>query len=209
MKFRGKYTFKIWIQLEHLKEKILEAVENKQPEFPDYLLGYISTALNVKYKLFEQADWIKIVQLFYACLSKSPLIKLPILSPSSEKYKEEAWNYEGRTWHLYSHLLAKEYGWSLEYISTLQIDEALAKIQEIVVDEQLDKEFLYGLSEIAYPYNESTKKSVFKPLDRPHWMRERIQPVPRFKIPKAAMPMGVVMMDNVIPDAYLPKEIVH
>lgn len=209
MKFRGKYQFKQWLDLESLKEKISLAVENKQPEFPDHVFAYLSTAFRIHHKWYEHADWLMIVKAFYVALTKSPIVKLPILTPNNEKFKEEPWSYDGRNWHLYSHMLAKEYGWSLEYISQLQVGEALAKIQEILVDNQLDREFFYGLSEIAYPYNEQSKKSIFKPLDRPHWMREKIQPVQRFKIPKAMMPMGVVNIQDVLPDEYLPKEIIH
>lgn len=207
IKFKGQYKFKKWIHLESIKEKVIGAVENKQVDFPNYLLLYLSTALGVSSKYFELADWDKIVLLFYLCISKSPPIKLPLTSPTSEKYKEEPWNYEGRIWHVYSHLLASNYGWSLEYISQLQVQEALATIQEILVDTQLEHEFYYGLSEIAYPYDKNTKKSIFKPLDRPHWMRPKAQPIPRFKIPKAVMPMGNVIMDNVLSNEFLPKEI--
>lgn len=200
---RGKFLFKQWVILEGKKEKIFKAAETD--DFPDALLDFVSAALGVSSKWFEQAHWEKVVLAFYVSLARYTKLSLPMITPTSENFKEESWSYDGRTWHLYSHLLAKEYGWSLEYISRLQVDEALAKIQEIMTDNQLDREFYYGLSEIAYPYNPQTKKSHFKPLQRPHWMREKIQPVPRFKISSEYMPMGVVMMDNVLPEEYLPK----
>jgi hypothetical protein len=153
---------------------------------------------------------MKVVLLFYACIAKSPIIKLPITEPTGTTKKEdEPWDYEGRQWHLYSHILAKTYGWTLDYISQLQVHEAIAKIQEILTDEQLEHEFYYGLSEIAYPYDSSTKKSSFKPLDRPSWMRPKAKEIPRFKIPKSIMPMGVVVVDGVLPNEYLPKEIIN
>ena len=195
--------------LESIKEKIVEAVENSSPEFPDRVFDYISTAISIPAKYYSRANWIKIVELFYLCISKSPSIKLPIVTPTDEKFSKEPWDYANRTWHLYSHLIAKEYGWSLPEISRLQVVDALSMIQEIMVDKQLEREFYYGLSEIAYPYNEQTKKSIFKPLERPHWMRVKILPVPRFKIPKDMMPVGVVKIDGAIPEEYLPKEIIH
>lgn len=206
-RWRGKYKFRKWVILEGWKEKILGAVEHGQAEFPDYLLMYISTAWGIPSKWFEQADWLKVVEAFYVCLSKSPIVKLPITASTSEKIKDDPWTYDGRTWHLYSHLIAKEYGWSMKEISQLPVHDALAIIQEIMVDKQLDREFLYGLSEIAYPYDSGSKKSTFKPMQRPHWMKEQIQPIPRFKIPASMLPVGVVMMDKVLPDEYLPKEI--
>ena len=209
---RREYLFRQWIELENIKSKIIEAVENSHPDFPVYLLDYISTALGVSSKWFEKAEWIKIVELFYACLARSPKVDIPLTSPSKEKFKDDPWTYEGRTWPLYSHLIAQAYGWTLKEISQLQVGSALSMIQEIMVDKQLEKEFQYGLSEIAYPYNKSTKKSVFKPLDRPYWMRPTFNPqidIPRFKIPVGMMPEGVVVMDKVLPDEFLPKEVVH
>jgi len=205
----GKYRFKKWMQLESIKEKVIKAVENEQLDFPDWLLLYISTALGVSSKYYEQADWLKIVLLFYACLSKSPIVKLPITSPSFEKSKDEPWSYEGRIWYVYSNALASAYGWTLEYISQLHVDEALSMIQEVLVDGQLEHEFYYGLSEIAYPYDKNTKKSIFKPMERPHWMRPKAKPIPRFKIPKSVMPMGNVVSAGVLGEEYQPKEIIH
>lgn len=195
------------MQLETIKEKIGTAVKVSGEDFPDRVLEYIFTAVGVSPRWYEKADWMRVINLFYVCLSKSPTIHLPILNPSGEESKTEPWHYEGRTWHAYSHLLAKAYGWTLKEISQLQVGEALAKIQEILTDEQLDREFLHGLSEIAYPYNKNTKKSEFVPLPRPHWMRPKAKPIPRFKIPKATLPMGNVVTDGVLSDEYMPKPV--
>lgn len=209
-KIRGKYLFKQWIELEGKKEKVIQAVVNKSPDFPDLLLGFIATALGVSYKYYEKADWIEIIKAFYVCLSLFPTIKLPITEYQDNKKDEKpSWEYDGRVWHFYSHLLASAYGWSLEYISHLHPVEAIAKIQEILTDRQLEQEFYYGLSEIAYPYNSSTKQNNYKPLERPYWMRTKMQPIPKFKIPASMIPPGVVIADNVLPEEYLPKEIIH
>lgn len=207
MKFRREYPFKIWINLEYYKEKMLESVQNSSPDFPQYVLEYISLATKVPYKWYENANWVKIITLFYICISKSPTIKLPIISPTNEKHTEEPWNYPQRSWYLYAHIIAKSYGWSLDKIAKLKVKDALSLIQEIMTDTQLDREFQYGLSEVAYPYNEQTKKSIFKPLERPHWMRPDIKPIAKFKIPVSMLPMGEIKIDGVLPDEYLPKEI--
>jgi len=77
------------------------------------------------------------------------------------------------------------------------------------VDDQLDREFIYGLSEIAYHYDKNTKTRKFVPLPRPHWMREKIQPVKKFPILKAMMPMGNIISDGVLPPEMMPKEYIH
>lgn len=203
----GIPTFKRWLELESLKEKVVKAVRDGT-DFPTSLFQYLSTALSINFKYYEQADWFRVVELFYVVLSKSPKIELPMVSPTNEKHKEEPWNYEGRNWHLYSHMLAKEYGWDLETISQLQVEEALAKIQEIITDEQLDREFYYGLSEVAYSYDKGSKKSKYNPMPRPHWMRPKIKPIERFLIPASMLPVGNVMMDG-IPDELKPKEVIR
>lgn len=185
---------------------MVQAIES-DGDFPTELLRFLSIAWGIDYKWFEKSDWVLLVNSFYICLSSSPQIKLPLTSPTNEKSKEESWNYPGRTWHLYSHLLAKAYGWTLAEISNLQVEEALAKIQEIMVDDQLDREFYHGLSEIAYHYDKNTKTSKFVPLPRPHWMRPRIEPIKKSRIPASLMPMGVVIADGVLPPEFMPKEI--
>lgn len=200
---------KKWIELEDRKEKIIKAVEGGN-DFPSELFSYLSTALGVSYKWYEYADWLLIVRAFYVCVSKSPQVELPITSPNDEqRTKEESWDYDNRTWHLYSHLLAKSYGWTLEYIAKLPVLETMAKIQEIIVDDQLEKEFQYGLSEMAYRYDKNSKTSKFVPLPRPAWMRPKIHPIKKSLIPRAMLPMGNIITDGVLPPELMPKEIVH
>ena len=206
MRGTGTPRLKKWIELEQRKEKIIEAVE-KGDDFPNELFSYLSTALGVHSKCYDKADWYQVFQAFYVCLSKFPELELPLLTPSNEKGKDEPWNYPYRTWHLYSHLLAKAYGWTIKEISQLHVEEALAKIQEIIVDDQLEKEFFYGLSEIAYPYDKNSKTSKFVPLPRPHWMRTKIQPVKKVIIPASMMPVGNVIMEGVLPPELMPKEV--
>lgn len=203
----GTPTFQRWLELESLKEKIIKAVR-EGTDFPTHLFAYLRTALFINPKHYEKADWFRVVELFYAVLNKSPQVKLPITSPTNDEHKEESWDYDGRIWHLYSHMLAKSYGWSLEYISQLQVVDALAKIQEILTDEQLDREFFYGLSEVAYSYDKGSKKSKYNPMPRPHWMRPAMKPVERFLIPAYMLPVGNVDMRGV-PDELKPKEVVH
>lgn len=204
---RGKQPkFKKWIELEYYKDKLIKATD-EEGYFPKYLLSYLSVAFGIKYKWFEFADWMLLVRAFYLIISTSPKVNLPITAPTKEIHKEEDWSYDGRMWHLYSHLLAKNYGWTLEYISCLQVEEALAKIQEIMVDEQLEQEFFYSLSETAYSYDQQTKKSKYVPLPRPSWMRPKVEPekIKKFAIPASLLPFGVVN-PNALPDELLPKE---
>ena len=94
---------------------------------------------------------------------------------------------------MWLHLFAKAYGWSSEYIANLEIEDGVALLQEIIVDNQLQREWEWGMNEMAYPYNQMTKKSEFKPLDRPSWMQKKYEAPKKIKIPIHLIPLGNVI----------------
>lgn len=194
--------------LEGLKEKVIKAVGQGSDDFPVLLIEFISTALHIPAKYFQDAEWTQIIQAFYKIVLRCPIVKLPLTEPSNDTSSPENWDYEGRTWHLYAHLIAEAYGWTFNVISNLHVLDALATIQEILTQKQLDREFQHGLSEIAYPYNAQTKKSEFKALPRPHWMRARIMPVMKFKMPTSSLPVGNVDYDA-LPEELRPQPFVN
>jgi hypothetical protein len=116
-----------------------------------------------------------------------------MLRDSPKESKPVDWDYDGRTWAYYSHLLAKAYGWTLEYVAEMDVNEALAHLQEIMTDDHLEKEFTYSLSEVAYPYNKSTKTSNFKPMTKPYWMRPPMKQIPTYKIRRDMLPQGRIV----------------
>lgn len=195
LKFQKKPTFGKWIRLEEQKNKIVKAVEESSDEFPHHVLTFLSTALRLPVRSFEQAHWENIVRAFYKCLKLTQCqIELPILQPTQEEQKEDTWTYDHRIWHLYSHMLAKSYGWTLEYISNLTVEEVFPKIQEIITEDQLNKEFLWGMSEHSVSYDSKTQTGHFNPLPRPQWMNRSIKPIPAPKpanIPDGLKPLGV------------------
>gem|GEM_PF-1164995 len=103
-----------------------------------------------------------------------------------------AWDHDDREVMLWIHTIAMAYKWSRPDIENLWPEEAVGFIQEILADNQFEKEFIYSLSEIAYPYDKATKKSRFIPMTRPAWMvigggkkNERVL--------KEALPVGNVL----------------
>ena len=183
----AKLSFRKWIALEEAKITIQKSVESS--EFPDRIFDYLSTAFD---SVNENEPWENSVLSFSKALSDFQPKKIPLLTSSPKKEKPIPWDYEGRSWAYWSHILAKAYGWTLEYIAELDMDEALARVQEILADEQLDREFTYSLSEIAYPYNSSTKKSIYKPMPRPFWMKDSVPPVKAFRFERNLLPVGLV-----------------
>jgi hypothetical protein len=207
----GEKSYKItrsklkrWIELESLKTKAFDfAKRGRAMEFCDCILSYVSIASGVGIEELEKISWVDIVFSWeIAVRLNQPNPNLPLYAVRKlDKEKEPIWNYEGRIWYVWVHDLASKYGWSIEYISELDIDDASSLLQEIFTDEQLNREFHWMLSEIAYPYNESSKKSEFKPLQRPIWMMEEIRAIKegkdlKIKIRKDHMPVGNIIRWN-------------
>lgn len=122
-----------------------------------------------------------------------PTKEFPILEKQPKSESSVVWDYMGRSWYMWVNLLAHSYGWTIDCISNLEIDDGLALIQEVLIDEQIQKEWQWSLSEIAYPYNQTTKKSEFKPLPRPPWMTPKVEKIETFQIPAFLMPVGKVI----------------
>lgn len=200
--------FRRWIDLEELKEHFIRAAE-EGTEFPQTLFSLLSAALKISPERLKLMEWQKLLIAFnQVCLHNFPHVLLPILSEAPAiKARKDAWDYEGRTWFLYSHMVAKAYGWTLEEISQLKVEDALAIIQEILTDEQLDREFAWGMSPNAYSYDDKSKVSKFVELPRPYWMKPKIDIVKKLRIPKMMLPVGNVNYEAV-DEATKPKEIV-
>lgn len=189
-------TFRKWVELEKKKSDFISAAESD--EFPEKVFAYLSAA-----GYSTKGDWrstvLSLQKAYVEYLPKS----LPILDAAPKEGKPVDWDYDNRTWNFYSHLLAKSYGWTLEYIAELETNEALGHLQEILTEDHLEKEFVYSLSEVAYPYNKSTKKSEFKPMKRPYWMKPVINTeIKKFKIKRDMLPMGKIVDISGLPPQY-------
>lgn len=186
--------FGVWTRLEKLAAKINEAVESNITEFPILVTSYISTALFLPAKLVRGLPWIVVWSLFLLARDANTPTKIPLLMTKKDNIKEKklGWDYDTREEKYWVHLLAKEYGWELEYIQGLDTNVALAHIQEILTEEQLDREFLWSMSEIAYPYNSTTKQARFSPLPRPYFMQQDAPELKKIKIRKDMLPVGVM-----------------
>lgn len=192
---------KRWIELESLKTKTLDfAKRGRAMEFCDNILSYVSICTGVEIDELDKLPWTEIVFTWQRLLSlNTPNLDIPIYAVQNlDDKKKPVWDYEGRTWYTWVHDLAHEYGWTIEYIAELDIDDASSLLQELIINDQLDKEFHWMSSEVAYPYNESSKKGEFKPLQRPVWMMEQIRSIKEGKdqnirILKEHLPVGNII----------------
>ena len=183
---------KKWLELEDIKAEIFDAAEDGYT-FANGIIDYLSAALCISAIEFEEFAWYEVAEAYATINALNKLnFQFPLLKEQPNKTKPP-WDYEGRSWYIWANLLAKAYGWELAYIANLDPDDGIALLQEILVDDQVEKEWQWGLSEIAYQYNETTKKSEFKELPRPVWMQKEIRkPIAQAKIPASMLPVGIV-----------------
>lgn len=208
-KFYSRPKFGRFLELEETKNKIRQAAKRKEKQFPDLLVSYVSAAFFIPKFILDRVRWDLLFGLFGIIASHSkPTSDIPLLKPHATKDKKDTWDYDGREHAMYVHIIARAYGWSKKTIDNLDIDDALKLIQEIIVDEQLDREFLWSMSDRSYIYNYKTKSGKPNPLERPYFMKEETKAPEKMLIPKSMMPMGNVSYATLSTD-YHPKEIKH
>lgn len=182
---------KVWLDLENIRGKIGEAVDPWDAgKLSESICSYVSTALSIE---VEELPWME-VAIALRKIDQTCAIEydFPFLRVQIDD-KKETWDYEGRTWYIWLHMLASEFGWTAEYIADLDVDMAFALAQEIAVRNQLEKEFQWATSEVPYQ-----TKDGFKPLERPRWMlysTDRPEDN-KIKIRKEFMPVGIIKKWN-------------
>lgn len=191
-----RLTLKGWASLDDLRKQIADCEDTDTA--CDLIFKSIELATEERPN-WDEVSWIDAsLEFIETSRINQPTIKLPILT-SENKEDEMPWEYAGRTWPFWLNVFAKHYGWDEVSIAALDIDTAIALYQEIAVDEQLEKEWQWGLSEKSVEYVQATKKSRFVPLDRPTWMRKSAKPkkVIKTKIRRDMMPQGnIVQLDT-------------
>ncbi len=184
-----------WLILEEIRSKVINAADvGDELGFADSIFSYLSAAFDIPVEQLENLPWYEIAEAYIEIYS----INLPEYDFAIFKGKsvgEKApWDYDGRSWYIWLHLLAKNYGYPVEYIEEMDIDDAIGLSQESLVGDQLDMEKRWVMAEIAYSTDPTTKKTKFNPLSRPDWMEEdRRKEVEIMKIPKAFIPVGKVI----------------
>ena len=193
----GILGLKKWLELDEIRETFLKAAgDGNTNDTVSSICSYISAALDVSIDALMELPWYEIAEAFTAIVIESiPKYNFAILTQRKEilEDRKPSWDYPERTWYLWSHILASSYGWTLDYIESLYFNDALALIQEILVEAQLKKEWDWGLSEIGYQYDEGAKVSRLRPLPRPSWMTEISGPPKKTKILKSLLPVGIVV----------------
>jgi len=185
---------RLWLQLEDIREEIARAADRRDREgLASSIYSYLSVALSIPID-FEALPWNEVVNAYADLIGLNrPVYDFPLLTISNKRREEVSWNYEGRTWYAWSHMLAREYGWTIEYIAELDIDDAIAHMQEIMTSEQLDREWQWLMSTKSVVYDKRGR-GKFQDLSRPEWMDIPKKPVTDGpKVKRSVLPVGNVV----------------
>lgn len=196
-----------WLSMEKIRNDIIESAGRKDKKVVDNLFSYLSALLDVSD--IDDAPWYEVIEAYYiSSIECAPRLDLSIILSGRKKERRgelpDPWDYDERVWYSWVHMLAGNYSWTLEYISELDVDDALALIQEISLQDQFNREWEWGLSEVAYEYEKSTKKSKLRKLERPSWMRQANirykqaveEQKPTVRVNPAFIPPGVILLDG-------------
>jgi hypothetical protein len=184
-----KSRLKDWIRLDEIQEKFANT------HSPQNILEYLDNATKKPSIFWENLPWIEVLDPYLKISGLNTVeLDLPLLTIRDEiKPKPIPWDYQGRGWYVWLHNFASAYNWLPEVIAELEVDDAFALLQEIETDKQLEREWQWQTNELAYPYNKDTKKADFHPLPRPAWMRIKVGPPTKTRIPKRLMPVGNII----------------
>jgi len=184
-----KSRLKEWISLDEIQEQI-----TKSPS-ADGIYAYLSKSTGREKDFWDKLSWIDSTQAYRTISRLNKVeIELPMLENRDvSPIKPIPWDYIGRGWYVWLNMFSKAYTWSAEYVAELEVEDAFGLFQELEVDRQLEREWEWQLTELAYPYNSSSKKSEFHPLPRPSWMKTKAGPPKASRIRRELMPVGNVI----------------
>jgi hypothetical protein len=191
----SRLNLKSWTKLDGSRKLMDDAISAK--DFDKYFLAIVQFIEIASFPVIEwvQVPWYQVVEVYSKIVEiNQPTIDFPVLHGNEKTDKKLPWEYSGRAWYFWLNLFSKNYGWAENQIEHLDLDTALGLYQEISLNEQLGKEWQWGLTEIAYKYEKSTKQSVFQPLPRPDWMKPLIpKQLPIVKMLKDHIPVGNII----------------
>ena len=161
--------FGLHIQLSDISVLFDESVQSQDYEKMDMYIHQYFDILEVD---IDGAKPSEILQAFVSLrLDNTLKFKAPFLTQSDEgNSKVPPYDYPGRTWALWVHMIASRYGWSKSQIFDLWPEEAACYMQEIALSTFEEMENQRALSEVSYQYDKNTKKSKFIPMTKPGWM---------------------------------------
>lgn len=173
-----------WLLLEQIRRK---------PIGPEVVRSYLKNS-----GLPPVGSGLELLRAYIELLKlNAPMMDFPMLHGEGKSSREKVipWEYDNRWAITWIHMIVKAYGWTRAEVLGLQLEEAFAYLQEVMVDEQLEKEFQHGLSEVAYAFDKTSNTSKLVPLHRPIWMNGPVSRISKKRktIPAMWRPSGVII----------------
>jgi hypothetical protein len=180
--------FREWVELTLTMNKFMTLMNQRQIADAMALLDTV---------LPEYSGWENGLNQFITLQQKLSLKhEFAFLQPSDKPViQKEVWDYDGRDFYAWSHILANAYGWTLDTIGEMDVDDALAMIQEAMVESYHKRDWEWRRTEIAYSYDKVTKSSRYVDLPKPDWMKQKkLDKVVKVTamMPKSMIPVGLV-----------------
>ena len=170
------------------------AAKTHSPDVPDLICRFLTAACDSSEGYWNSLPWQQVVEGYHQLQDVNmPSWTVPMLSVMrGAKPRVEPWLYIGGEWYYWLHTFTEVYGWPEDKIADMEIENAFALMQEILVERQLHQEWEYMMSDKSVTSYDKGKTFEVRSLPRPDWMTPAIPKPKPAKVPKAAMPIGVV-----------------
>lgn len=162
-------------------------------EMVELTYTYITLATGLDIEIIKQASVVEVLFSYTLLISLNrPRGDLPFMrsKPRKDEYQYE---YDNRALANWVSILAHHYGWTTKHIlDHLTPEEVACYMQEALLQDHEDKEFMYKLSDAAYTTvgKGSSARTKYVPFPRPPWMAKE---PPKIRIPKSWIPQGNVI----------------
>jgi hypothetical protein len=166
------------------------------------VIGYLQTGLasvDLNFGFYASRPWSELLASFRAVeecnrIPNAEVFALLRVRGQGRGAHADPLDHPDRTAKVWFHRLASAYHWTLDEISNLWPEDAIAFIQEILIEHQLDREFAHSLSTVAYPMDKRGK-GKYKPLPKPSWLVQAMMDHEPEKGPIArkVLPLGSVI----------------
>jgi len=186
-----------WLELEDIKFRIQSAVEDKDRDrLVNLIFLYLSTAIGIETNTMLDLPYKEVLDAFNEIAKinvitmELPFMRIPV---KEGKIEDTGYEYDYRSWWSWANIFSKQYGWSLEYIADLNVNDGLCLYQEYLIDKYHDRDWQWILSERYVGWDEHTNSSKLNPYPKPDWMKQKSKPIKEIKLPIEMIPVGNVI----------------
>lgn len=159
----------------------------------DLTFSYVALVTGLDIEAVEQAKPFEVLigfTILVALNEAGDALPFMLVEKSKTEYK---YDYKHRGLAGWVSRLSAHYGWTAEYIlDELTPEEAACYLQEAIIQDYEDKEFLYNLSDASTKVvgRGRSARAQHVPFPKPSWMGKKM---PKIMVPKVWYPQGNVI----------------